>query len=98
MTSEGGSRPKWRSDGKELFFLNSFRNTIMSASVRITAAGVETSKPVPMVALTSPLPGLVSPYDVSLDGQRFLVLDPVDQTLALSPLAVVLNWDAGLKQ
>ena len=98
VTSEGGNRPKWRSDGKELFFLNSFRNTIMSASVRITAAGVETSKPVPMVTLSSPLPALMSPYDVSPDGQRLLVLDPVDPTLALSPLAVVMNWDAGLKQ
>ena len=92
----GGNRPKWRADGKELFYLSPTRNVIMSAVVPITAAGVETDAPVQSITLPVPLPNLVSPYDVSADGQRFLVLDPVDQALAASPLTVVLNWRAGL--
>ena len=72
------------------------RDAIMSAAVRMTAAGVESDAPVKLITLPAPLPILVSPYDVSADGQRFLVLDPVDQTLAASPLTVVLNWRAGL--
>ena len=96
VSSQGGNRPKWSRDGKELFYLSAQRNAIMSAAVRTTGAGVETDAPVQLITLGTPLPNLVSPYDVSADGQRFLVLDPVDQNLAASPLTVVLNWRAGV--
>lgn len=96
--TSGGGHPKWRADGKELFFLDALGTTIMSVSVRATAAGVETSRPATVVNLPAPLPTLVSPYEVSPDGQRFLVLHPVDQSLAVLPITVVLNWDAALKQ
>lgn len=96
VSNRGGNRPKWRANGTELFYLSPTRDAIMSAAVRMTAAGVETDAPVQLITLPVPLPTLVSPYDVSADGQRFLVLDPVDQTLAAWPLTVVLNWRAGL--
>jgi hypothetical protein len=37
-------------------------------------------------------------YDVTADGQRFIVLVPVDQAPVRSPIAVVFNWQAGLKK
>ena len=36
-------------------------------------------------------------YDVSPDGQRFLVSSSVEETTA-TPLTVVLNWTADLKK
>jgi len=36
-------------------------------------------------------------YDVSADGRRILIVTSTPQKL-LSPITVVLNWDAGLKK
>ena len=36
-------------------------------------------------------------YDVTADGQRFLVNTTVEQT-TLAPISIVVNWDAGLKK
>jgi hypothetical protein len=38
------------------------------------------------------------PYDVTSDGQRFLVLEAMGGALGSAPLNVVLNWQAGLKR
>ena len=37
-------------------------------------------------------------YDVSADGQRFLMLKPVEQEAAPTQINVVLNWFEELKQ
>ena len=37
-------------------------------------------------------------YDVTADGQRFIVTIPVAQARGSSPIAVVLNWQAALKK
>ena len=37
-------------------------------------------------------------FDVTADGQRFIVVMPVEQAQARSPITVVLNWQAGLKK
>lgn len=41
--------------------------------------------------------GLEMAYDVNRDGQRFLMLAPIDETFP-SPLTVVMNWTAGLNK
>jgi hypothetical protein len=41
-------------------------------------------------------PGFRPPFDVSSDGQRFLINRAVDANRA-EPLAVVFNWDAELE-
>ena len=37
------------------------------------------------------------PYDVSADGQRFLINTAPEQAVS-APITVVLNWTAGLKK
>jgi hypothetical protein len=37
-------------------------------------------------------------YDVTADGQRFLMLLPPGGAPGAAPLTVVVNWQAGLKQ
>jgi hypothetical protein len=38
------------------------------------------------------------PYDVSADGQRFLINTALQQTTSAPPITLVVNWPAGLKK
>lgn len=92
ISTGGGSDPVWRRDGKELFYLAEDK-TVMSASLQVTGSSLDISG---VHSLFSPgptsHPGLV--YDVSADGQRFIVDLLKDQEP--SPFTVVVNWTAAL--
>jgi Tol biopolymer transport system component/predicted Ser/Thr protein kinase len=98
VSSAGGSEPRWRSDGKELFYLAP-DGKLMAVEVKpgpTFEAGAatplfQTRRP---VAVTST--DLFS-YDVSADGQRFLANTDVGEVTS-SPLTLVHNWTAGLKR
>jgi serine/threonine protein kinase/Tol biopolymer transport system component len=95
VSNQGGNKPRWRSDGKELFYL--FQSVrMMAAGIRMTATGVETDTPRELFPIS--VPPRFSPYDVTLDGQRFLVEELSATPLrGEAPLTVVTNWQAGLK-
>jgi Tol biopolymer transport system component len=100
VSNQGGTRPKWRGDGKELFYVSGSGTNIMAVGIRTSATGIDSDTP--RALFTTPglaPPGSVpSPYDVTPDGQRFLMLLPPGSRLGVAPLAVVVNWQAGLKQ
>jgi hypothetical protein len=89
----GGTQARWRSDGKELFFL--------SPDNRLTVAPVQWSgdgqpvvgTPVPLFQTPLALGGgaLRQQYVVSPDGQRFLINSPADEAVA-TPITVLQNW------
>jgi hypothetical protein len=94
----GGIQPRWRADGKELFYL--------SADFRLMAVEVKedvgfragAAQPVFETApFLFPGPSTRYRYAVTADGQRFLFLTPAGET-ASSPLTVVVNWAAELKR
>jgi hypothetical protein len=91
----GGVAPRWRRDGKELFYAG-LDNRLMAAEIGIKGAEVNISAVRP---LFGPLPVVANayPYDVSPDGQRFLVITPNEQA-APETLTLVQNWTAGLKK
>jgi eukaryotic-like serine/threonine-protein kinase len=94
----GGEQPRWRGDGKELFYLSS-DSKIMAAPVT-TGANFDSGKPMELFQITPRQPVSTNDqfvYDVSRDGQRFLVLTPVKRREA-SPMSVVLNWPAKLNK
>ncbi len=99
VSNDGGSFPRWRSDGKELFYLGSNARKVMSAEVSYTPSlKVGASR----VLFDTPYPQLMafsSLWDVSPDGNRFLFSTPaaVGNT-AQPPLTVVLNWTALLRK
>jgi eukaryotic-like serine/threonine-protein kinase len=101
VSTQGGTRPRWRGDGKELFYLadsNRFSQStrMMAAGIRTTATGVETDKPRELFPIFVGFGG--SPYDVTSDGQRFLVEELSTATGPnQTPLTVVTNWQARLK-
>ncbi len=97
VSVEGGSQPRWRRDGRELFFL--------AADARLMAVAVRAGEP---ADLGAPVPLFRSPttasnrselaiwndYDVSPDGQRFLIrVDLVSRDTM--PVTVALGWAAG---
>ena len=94
VSTGGGTSPRWRHDGKELFYVAADLK-LMAAVVNGQRAGFEVGTVQPLFAVRPPL--FRSFYDASLDGQRFLVNNLPEQTTA-SPITVVLNWTAGLKE
>jgi len=91
VSREGGAAPRWRADGKELFYLAS--NGKMMA-VEVTARP-EFQPGIPTPLFQSPPGAIVG--DVTADGKRFLLVTPVGQSAA-TPFTIVLNWMAGLKK
>jgi len=92
----GGVSPRWRADGGELYY-SSPEGTVTAATVRTASGNFESDAPHDLFRLTDgdPFRG----WDVSADGQRFLVLGAVTtDTVNASPLTVVLNWQAGLQK
>lgn len=95
VSTQGGSQPRWRRDGKELFYLG-LDSQLMAVSIAIDAkAQVQTGAPVPLF-LTRTAGGPVAipqkqQYAVSADGKRFLVNSLTDEATS-SPITLVLNW------
>ena len=98
VSNAGGQEPRWRQDGKELFYL--------SAEGRMMAVAVKAEssfEPGPPVALfqthrRQPVSAEdVFSYDVSGDGQRFLIITKVEESRA-APLSVFLNWASEMEK
>jgi serine/threonine protein kinase len=100
ISSAGGSQPRWRPDGKELFYAAPDRK-LVAVPVKIDssfAAGV----PVALfegIELLDLAVDRALTYRPAADGQRFLVSAAAGgDAAAATPLTVVTNWTAGLKK
>ncbi|HXY11438.1 MAG TPA: hypothetical protein VEI52_26635 [Terriglobales bacterium] len=88
-----GCTPRWRGDGKELFYL-SMDIKVMSADVKASGSSFEVGA-VHTLFETRPSSTFGS-YDVMVDGQRFVLLQDTEQSSGAITLAV--NWLAELKR
>ncbi len=92
VSSAGGQEPRWRKDGKELFYVSA-DGRMMTVEVT-TDPGFKAGSPVALFQThrrqTVSAQDVFS-YDVSDDGQRFLILTKVEEGNA-APLSVFLNW------
>ena len=92
VSTNGGRYPRWRRDGKEIFYVARSR-MLTAVEVSLQGATVKIGKP---QMLFGPLTvGLGPIYDVSSDGHRILASVPLPETPA-QELTVVHNWIAGL--
>jgi Tol biopolymer transport system component len=90
ISTEGGNGPRWRSDGKEMFYVT-IDSKVMSVPV---SSGDQFA--IGKSALLFKGDPRTMDYDVTADGQRFIILASTPGTQHL-PFAVVLNWSANLK-
>jgi hypothetical protein len=96
MVSRGGGvQPRWRRDGKELFYIANDRK-VMAVDV---SANPAFKAGIPQALFQGAvLPGDTFRWDVSADGKKFLLNTPGAETdAAQPPITVVLNWQAALK-
>ena len=97
VSSAGGRQPRWRADGKELYYLAQ-DGKLMAVDTK-TEPTFRPGTPHPL--FTAPaITGATNTmfrYDVARDGQKF-VLVSVAAGEPSSPVTLVLNWDAGLRK
>ena len=92
----GGSQPRWRRDGQELFYLSS-ELKMMAAQITATAGDFRVGSVRTLFTVSSlgTVPGDL--YDVSTDGQKFIIVQDIEHTSTL-PLTLVTNWTAALRK
>jgi Tol biopolymer transport system component len=89
----GGTSPSWRRDGKEIFYLSS-DNKIMAAPVKADGSSFEVGA---VTSLFQTRPHrMYGGYDVSQDGQRFVIAYEAGQLD--TAITLLVNWDAELKR
>jgi Tol biopolymer transport system component len=98
VSSGGGEEPRWRQDGKELFYLSA-DGKMMAVAV---TAGVSFEAGSPVALFQTRRRQEIGSqdvfsYDVSGDGQRFLILTRADAASA-APIAIHLNWASELEK
>jgi Tol biopolymer transport system component len=105
ISTAGGIFPRWRRDGKELYF-QALDGKLMAVPISYGRTGdvvIEPGTPAPLfeahtVGGPSSPTGFRQQYDVSSDGQRFLLNLEADNEKAAPPFTVVMNWTALLKK
>jgi Tol biopolymer transport system component len=83
ISADGGSQARWRRDGKEIFYLAPDR-TLMAASIAISKRELSVVEYQPLFQVNAPY-GSYHAFDVTADGQRFLV-----NTLVVNPSAGIV--------
>jgi len=92
ISSKGGSAPRWRSDGRELYYQSIYDGRLMAVEI-VTTPVFRAGTPRPL-GLVFPL-DTGTPWDTAADGKRFLVAAESGKP---EPYTVVLNWQTGLKK
>ncbi len=92
ISAAGGELPRWSRDGKELFY--HYGTGYFAVDVKTDGPSFEAGIPKPLFeAHTVGTTGSSgSPYVVTSDGKRFLVLAATDDKPLSSPIDVVVNW------
>ena len=97
----GGSRPAWARSGRELFYIDG-SNTLTTVPVQMSGPTFSAGKPAKVFDTKYAEPNPGRHYDVSLDGQRFLIVkssaEHGNPNATPASMVVVLNWFEELKQ
>ena len=98
VSRNGGLVPRWRRDGAEIFYFDGARHVAVKVDGR--GAAFEVGDVRPLFEPVSPVRvgETRAFYDVSADGQRFLVNMSAGQPRPPRPVEVVLNWTAGMRK
>jgi Tol biopolymer transport system component len=89
ISTEGGTVPRWRRDGRELFYISADQRLV---AVPISAgSGLQVGKPQPLFANAA-----MNSFVPSKSGDRFLINVPAsgEQVVTPPPIIVVTDWTA----
>ncbi len=98
ISTDGGCEPLWAQDGGEIFYRDETGNKMMAVPIT-TEPALQAGKPEQLFEgnyFLCSYWGRV--YDISLDGQQFLMVSETEQELDPRHYYVVLNWFEDLKQ
>jgi hypothetical protein len=95
VSASGGGQPKWRADGKELFYVTA-ADHLTAVTVRDQDTRVDLGRPVDLFEVPSLQGAYFDDYAAARDGQRFLVKVPVGEQ-AEPRIHVLLNWTSLLE-
>jgi hypothetical protein len=90
----GGTQPSWRADGKEIFYVAADGKMM---SVEFGAASFKLGVPKSLFQTRLEFDSVQRQYDVSADGQRFLLAQPLEEGASV-PITVIFNWPTLLKK
>lgn len=96
ISSTSGYYPRWRLDGKELFFDSG--GTLMAVDLTGAVPGGAFRAGVPQVLFQGLLNLPPHNYDITPDGRRFLIVSTPTVLDGTAPIVVVLNWMTGLNK
>ena len=97
MVSRGGGvQPRWRRDGKELFFVDADRN-LFAVEIKSFQPFVAGSPTLLFQSRIRSTAGSLRQYEVSRDGKQFLI-NSRPESNNTAPLVLVNNWQAGMKR
>jgi serine/threonine-protein kinase len=90
VSNNGGRQARWSRDGKELFYVEG--GTLMAVPVE-SGPDFSVGAPTPLFDHPSLAAGLsIAQYDVSADGERFLLAEPVNAETQQPAIRIVQNW------
>jgi Tol biopolymer transport system component len=97
ISTDGGIRPRWRPDGKELYYQDASSRIIAVPVAADSTFQVGKSSELFQVTLGFGSPPVAFPYDIAPDGRRFVLSEPIAAGVGPvpdnpNPLSVILNW------
>jgi len=96
ISTEGGNEPVWARDGEELFYRNG--DQMMAVEVTTEPTFSASTPRLLFEGNFQPSSGNLANYDVTPDGQRFVMIQLGGTDSEASQINVVLNWFEELKQ
>jgi eukaryotic-like serine/threonine-protein kinase len=96
VSTAGGTLPRWRSDGRELFYIAP-DDSLIAVSIAVSESSVQVGRAHPLFKTRRKVMSTRSgySYDVAPDGRRFLINTSPAPRFP-SPLKVVMHWRPGL--
>ena len=95
VSTSSGGWPRWRADGKEIFYhLLTSRPRLMGARIRTANGEIEAEAPLELFFFAGTASSTARLWDVTADGQRFLTSGQVGGSITADRLNVVVNWQA----
>ncbi len=96
VSSKGGVQPRWRDDGRELYYL-ALDGTLMAVALEVVNGNVTPKNERTLFETGLRVLFNVDQYDVSSDGSRFLILKSIREN-EVAPIGVVVNWMKALQR